>query len=229
MIDALTPLVLHTVAEAGGPLTLGSLMERLHHSLTDARLRQHIRDLASGGRLRIDTSGTSQPTVSLAAGVLPAPIPPTFPNGTEDFVQRPVLPKRNLPISKRGDAVSRQLTEAATRDGRRPRSSPRRALVLATLDEQPMTVSDLTAVVKISRTAINEHLYELHRSGLVVRYATTRNAVGVAIPIWVSARLRLLLPGPPPIPPRPALLRRKQQREARLVQQQTPHTTEATA
>jgi len=210
MIDAITPLVLHTVAQAGGPLTISGLMDRLRSSLADAALHQHIRDLVHGGQLRADAVNDGHTlTVALPEGATLPPLHATWFKGAADHVPQPRRPRQRLPLRHQRDLISRQLVEGATRDGRRPRSSPRRALVLALIDQQPMTAIDIGAALDNGRCAIGDHLRELQRRGLAMHYAMTRNEQGLPIPLWVSARLRPSLPGPPPMPPRPALVRRQ--------------------
>ncbi len=101
----------------------------------------------------------------------------------------------------RVDTVSKTLTEAATRDGKRPRPAPRRAAVLALLNEQPMTVADIASALKTTHATCLEHVAALRQSGLVVRYAIVRAASGCRTTLWASTRLRLTLPAPPPCPP----------------------------
>lgn len=84
MIDELTPFILRTAAQAGGPVTVGGLMERLRHELSEKTLRRHLQDLISAGRLRAaPVCGGQQMAVTPEPGQLTAAPPITFPNNPE--------------------------------------------------------------------------------------------------------------------------------------------------
>lgn len=210
MIDELTPFILRTAAQAGGPVTVGGLMERIRHELSEKTIRRHLADLISAGRLRTDTvSDGHRITVTPAPGHLsPAPPPTFFGNPPEPRQRIARLPSK-LPIRMRTDAINKAIVDAAIRDGKRPRSAPRRAEVLTLLTEQPMTTSDLAARMGVTLCSCAEHLNQLRRDGLVVRYATLRNHTGNQVALWVSTRLRQSLPDAPPIPLKPTRQRNR--------------------
>lgn len=210
MIDELTPFILRTAAQAGGPVTVGGLMERIRHELNEKTLRRHVADLISAGRLRTDTvSDGHRITVTPAPGQLSHAPPPTFFGNPPEPRQRIARLPSKLPIRMRTDAINKAITEAAIRDGKRPRSAPRRAAALTLLNDQPMTTSDLAEHMGITLCACTEHINQLRRDGLVVRYATLRNHTGNQVALWVSTRLRQSLPAPPPIPPKPSRQRNR--------------------
>ena len=210
MIDELTPFILRTAAQAGGPVTVGGLMERIRHELSEKTIRRHLSDLISAGQLRTETvSDGHRITVTPAPGQLsPAPPPTFFGNTPEPHKRIARLPSK-LPIRMRTDAINNALTEAAIRDGKRPRSAPRRAAVLTLLNEQPMTTSDIAARMGVTLGSCAEHINQLRRDGLVVRYATLRNPTGNQVALWVSTRLRQSLPDAPPTPPKPSRQRNR--------------------
>lgn len=202
MIDELTPFILRTAAQAGGPVTVGGLMERLRHELSDRTLRRHLSDLISAGRLRAETvSDGRQITVTAAPEQISGTAPPTF-LGTHEVRPRAVREPSRLPLRMRADLASKHIVEAGTRDHKRPRPSPRSAEVLALLNEQPMTIVDVVSALQIGQATVHEHIVALRQSGLVLRYATVRSPSGNRAALWVSTQLRPKLPAPPPLPRR---------------------------
>lgn len=210
MIEAITPLILHTVAQAGGPVTLRGLLDRLRTTLSDRALLTHVQDLISAQQLQATDSahsGIATLLIHLPEGaVLPEALP-TFGRSFDD--PKPVLKKPPKPPA---DPLRKAMAEANRRAGKRARMAPTRERVLHAVDQSPASSAELAATLGMTRMSIQDHIHAMRRAGLVVRYATTRSARGVPIPLWVSARLRPSLPGPPPVPPRPALVRRQKAR-----------------
>lgn len=201
MIETITPLILHTVAQAGGPLTMSGLIQRIRLTLSESSVLAHIRDLADGGHLSISESpNTGMPLVTLKTFDLP-PVTRTFLDGMA--AKRPPL-RRAASLRQQSDAISKAMKDAAERGKRRPRLAPNRAAVLSAIEDEPATAAEIAGRVGLSKTGVEEHLSILRKDGLALRYAFAQNVAAPPSPIWVGSQLRKRLDAAPNTPPKSA-------------------------
>lgn len=190
MIETLTPLIVHTVAQAGGPVTLAGLVERIRITLSEGSIMAHVRDLVEGGHLDIIEAGhSSLVAIALNSNTVLPKITQTFAKG---FIEK--RPNKHNPrgktLKQRTDSISIAMLRAANKSKRRPRIALKRMAILSVIENEPSTTAAIAKHIGISSPAVLEHIGILIKDGLALKYAETKHDNGRCYPVWIGAELR---------------------------------------